>query len=142
MRGLNALTIVGDALDGVILPILTPPDLANLTGDARSEALTAWGIQFYVYSVLAHVRAVLRGLKAVATTGNHPATFVLARHLFEWTAQVCHVAENLATQIASRDWKAARELLDKVVIGGKWVKEHGHKYGATPAAMPLPDLLR
>lgn len=141
MQGLSTLTIVGDALDGVTLPTLPQPDLTNLTGDARSEALTAWGIQFYVFSVIAHVRSVLRGLKAVATTGNIPPTFVLARHIFEWTAQVCYVAENLAQHVASHDWKATRELLDAIVIGGKWVKEHGQKYGATPAAMSLPDPL-
>jgi len=141
MQGLNTVTIVSDALDGVTLPTLTSPDLTNLTGDARSEALTAWGIQFYVYSVIAHVRAVLRGLRAVASTGNLAPTFALARHIFEWTAQVCYVAENLAQHVASHDSKAARELLDKVVIGGKWVKEYGHKYGATPTATSLPDPL-
>ncbi|MGA2902765.1 MAG: hypothetical protein ABSD98_02970 [Candidatus Korobacteraceae bacterium] len=136
------MTIVSDALDSVTLPALTSPDLTNLTGDARSEALTAWGIQFYVFSVVAHVRAVLRGLKVVATTGDFAPTFVLARHIFEWTAQVCYVAENLAQHVASHDWKAARELLDEVVIGGKWVKEHGHKYGSSPTAASLPDPLR
>jgi len=142
MQGLNTLTMVSEALDGVTLPTLTSPDLTNLAGNARSEALTAWGIQFYAFSVIAHVRAVIHGLRAVATTGNLPPTFVLARLIFEWTAQVCYVAENLTGRVASRDWKAARELLDTVVIGGKWVKEHGQKYGATPTSMSLPDPLR
>jgi hypothetical protein len=142
MQGLNTVTIVSDALDGITLPALTAPDLTNLTGDARAEALNAWGIQFYVFSVIAHVRAVLRGLSAVATTGNLPPTFVLARHIFEWTAQGCYVAENLAQHVASHDWKAARELLDKVVIGGKWVNEHGHKYGSTAASLPEPLRLK
>jgi hypothetical protein len=142
MQGLSTVTIVSDALDGVTLPRLASPDLTNLTGDARSEALIAWGTQFYVFLVIAHVRAVLRGLKVVATTGNVAPTFVLARHIFEWTAQVCYVAENLAQHVAGHDWKAARKLLDEVVIGGKWVKEHGHKYGSSPIAASLPDPLR
>jgi hypothetical protein len=143
VQGLNTLVLVSEALDAIALPTLTQPDLTGLTTeDARSEALTAWGIRFYVYSVIAHLRSVLRGLRAVATTENFPPTFVLTRHVFEWTAQVCYVAENLAPQVTNKDWKAAHELLDEVVIGGKWVKEHGHKYGATPAAMSLPDPLR
>jgi hypothetical protein len=142
MQGLNTLSLVGDGLDAISLPALAQPDLTNLTGDARSEALTAWGIKVYVCSVIAYVRAVLRGLTAVATTGNLPPTFVVARHVFEWTAQVCYVTENLAQQVANKDWKAARELLDQVAIGGKWVKEHGQKYGATPTAASLPDPFR
>lgn len=143
MQGLNTLSLVSDALDAISLPVLAQPDLTTLTtADARSEALTAWGTQFYVYSVIAHVRAVLRGLTAVATTGNLPPTFVLARHVFEWTAQVCYVAENLTQQVASQDWEAPRELLDEVVIGGKWVKEHGQKYGASPTVASLPDSVR
>ena len=67
---------------------------------------------------------------------------MLGRHIFEWTAQVCYVSENLTGQVAGRDWKAARETLDTVVVGGKWVKEHGQKYGATSTAMSLPDPLR
>jgi hypothetical protein len=142
MQGLNALSLVSDRLDAISLPALAQPDLTNLTGDVRSEALTAWGIKFYVYSVIAHLRAVLRGLRAVATTGNLPPTFVLARHVFEWTAQVCYVVENLTQHVANKDWKAVRELLDEVVIGGKWAKEHGQKYGATSTATSLPDPLR
>lgn len=141
MQGLNTVAIVSDALDGVTLPTLTSPDLTNLTGDARSEALTAWGIQFYAFSVIAHVRSVLRGLRAVATTENIPPTFVLVRHIFEWTEQVCYVSEKFAQHVAGRDWTSARELLDTIVIGGKWVKEYGCKYGATPTTMSLPDTL-
>lgn len=142
MQGLNTLILVSDALDGITLPTLAQPDVTNLSGEARSEALTAWGINFYVYSVIAHVRAVLRGLREVARIGNLPPTFVVARHVFEWTAQVCFVAENLKGQVVSHDWKAAREILDEVVIGGKWFKEHGQKYGATPTAASLPDPVR
>jgi hypothetical protein len=84
----------------------------------------------------------LRGLRAVATTGNLPSTFVLARDVFEGTAQVYYVSENLRQHVPNKDWKAARELLDAVVIGGKWVKEYGQKYGAAPTAASLPDPLR
>jgi hypothetical protein len=142
MQGLNTLIVVSDALDGITLPTLAQPDVTNFSGDARSEALTAWGINFYVYSVIAHVRAVLRGLREVARTGNLPPTFVLGRHVYEWTAQVCYVGENIAHHVANHDWTAARELLDEVVIGGKWVKEHGQKYGATPTTASLPNPVR
>jgi len=143
VQGLNTLVLVSEALDAISLPTLKQHDLSLLaTEDARAEALTAWSIQFYVYSVIAHVRAILRGLEAVATTGNLPPTFVLARHVFEWTAQVCYITENLSQQVVNKDWGAARELLDAVVIGGKWVKEHGHKHGAAPTTASLPDPLR
>jgi hypothetical protein len=138
MQGLNTLLLVSRDLESISLPTLTQPDLTVLTTeDARTEARISWSVRFYVYSVIAHLRAVLRGLTAVANSGNLPATFILARHVFEWAAQVCYVNENLAKHVASKDWKAAKKLLERVVTGSEWFTKHGHKYNPAQTAVPV-----
>jgi len=143
MQGLKTLVEVSDGLQRIALAPLARPDVSKLSSeDDRTEALILWGVGFYAYSVIAHLRVVLRGLVLLAENGNLPATFVLSRHVFEWAAQVCYVNENLEKHISAKDWKAARELLDQVVIGGKWIKEHGHKYGPIETTSHIPDTLR
>jgi len=143
MQGLTPLVVVSDGLQRINLPSLARPDAREIvTTDDRKEALILWGINFYVYSVIAHVRTVLRGLIVLAESGNIPAAFVVCRHVFEWAAQVCYMNENLTNHIAAKDWDAAKNLLDKVVIGGKWIKEHGHKYDPTQVSAAIPDTIR
>jgi hypothetical protein len=143
MQGLNPLVIVSKGLDSLALSLGQPPNPTTLkTPDERKEAYIRWAITYYAYSVIAHIRTVLRGLIVLAETGNIPTAIIVCRHVFEWAAQVCYMNENLDKFFAARDWDAARDLLNQAVIGSKWIKEHGHKYDPTQVKADIPNTIR
>jgi len=143
MQGLNPLVIVSTGFDSLALSLDQPPDPRTLkTPDEAKEAYIRWAIVYYVYSVIAHIRTVLRGVIVLADSGNIPTAMVVCRHVFEWTAQVCYMNENLQKHVAARDWDAARDLLNQAVIGSRWLKEHGHKYDPTQIKIDIPNTIR
>jgi hypothetical protein len=143
VQGLNPLGIVSKGLDGLTLSLSQPPDPRTLkTPDERKDAYIRWAISYYVYSVIAHVRTIMRGLIGLADSGNIPTAIVVCRHVFEWTAQVCYMNENLHKHVAARDWDAARDLLDRAVIGSRWIREYGHKYSPTQIKAEVPNTIR
>ena len=84
----------------------------------------------------------IRGLIVLADSANIPTAIVVCRHLFEWTAQVCYMNENLQKHIAARDWDAARDLLNQAIIGSRWIREYGHKYDPTQIKTDIPNAIR
>jgi len=117
MQGLNPLVIVSKCFDGLTLSLGQPPDPRTLkTPDERKEVYIRWAITYYVYSVIAHIRTVLRGLIVLADNGNIPT--------------------------AARDWDAARDLLNQAVMGSRWIKEYGHKYDPTQITAEIPNTIR
>lgn len=141
MQGLSPLLIVGKAFDSLALS-LDPPPTKGKSQDEGKDACIRWGITYYVYSVIAHVRVVLRGLIVLADSGNIPAAMVVTRHVFEWAAQVCYMNENLQKHVGARDWDAARDLLDQAVIGSRWIREYGQKYDSTQTKTDIPNAIR
>jgi len=143
MQGLNPLVIVNKSFDALTLSLGQPPDPRTLkTPDERKEVYIRWAITYYVYSVIAHIRTVLRGLIVLADNGNIPTAMVVCRHVFEWVAQVCYMNENLQKHVAARDWDAARDLLNQAVMGSRWIKEYGHKYDPTQITAEIPNTIR
>jgi hypothetical protein len=143
MQGLNPLVLVSTGFDSLSLSLSQPPDPRTLnTPDERKEAYIHWAVTYYVYSVVAHIRTVLRGLIVLADNGNIPTAMVVCRHVFEWAAQVCYMNENLQKHVAARDWDAARDLLNQAVMGSRWIKEYGHKYDPTQIKIEIPNTIR
>ena len=143
MQGLNPIVTVSKGFDSLDLSLSQPPDPRTLnTPDERKEAYIRWAVTYYVYSVIAHIRTVLRGLIVLADSGNVPTAMVVCRHVFEWAAQVCYMNENLQKHVAARDWDTARDLLDQAVIGSRWIKEYGHKYDPTQIKTEIPNTIR
>jgi len=65
MQGLNPLVMVSKGFDSLNLSLSQPPDPRTLkTPDERKEAYIHWAVTYYVYSVIAHIRTVLRGVIA------------------------------------------------------------------------------
>ncbi len=87
-----------------------------------------WGTKYYVYSLVAHVRTILRGLIALSDAENIPAAYILSRHVFEWTAQACYMNHELRNFYAQKQWSEAWTLLSASALGNLWVKRHGAKY--------------
>lgn len=126
MKGLTPLRIVAIRLPTVTLPPLTRP--AAKPTDPPTEELVKWGIHFYVYSAIAHLRMVLSGLLQLGEADNVPAAYVLCRHVFEWTAHACYMARNLDNYVGRKEWERAWSLLSIVATGNLWFKHHGPKY--------------
>ena len=101
------LDIVTAGLERIELPSLRRPPVPN---DRADEALVLWGTQYYTYCVIAHMRAVLRGMIELLKLGNVPTAFLTSRLAFEWTAHTCLMSQELRDSIGKQDWKGAREF--------------------------------
>lgn len=139
MQGLTPLSIVSDGLRTTTLPLLTRPPVGPK--DEPTEELVLWGINYYAYSVVTHVRTVLQGLVLLAEAGNIPTTFFAARNIFEWAAHACYMSRHLANYVIRKEWGRAWKLLSMATIGNKWMKDHGPKYEPTAVFDGIPDPL-
>ena len=106
-----------------------------------------WGIKMYSYALIAQVRKVLTGLVHLAKAENVPATTILARHIFEFTAHACYMSPNLKGCFDQQDWKKAWELLGIAARANTWAKRYGSNYGPMPSMpdgwpLEIPDVLR
>jgi len=122
-----------------MLPPLVRPSVPN---DKPNQALILWGTNYYTYCVVAHLRAVLRGIIDLIKLGNVPTAFLACRHVYEWTAHACYVSKNLGDHIAKQEWAEAGQLQSRVMEANRWVKEHGEKYESSYAYDEIPDQLR
>ncbi len=133
------LPIVTSGLESIELPLLIRPAVPN---DNPNEALVLWGVQYYTYCVIAHLRVVLSGMVELLRLGNVPTAFLARRHVFEWTAHTCLMSREMEGSISKGNWKGAWEFQSRVMEANRWVKEHGEKYEPGAAYDEIPDSLR
>ena len=134
------LSIVEQGLRGISLPPVTRPALGP--DDEPTEELVYWGITFHVYCEIAHIRTVLAGLIALADMGNAPSGNILSRHIFEWTAHACYMAQKLKGLVTNRQWTPAFALLLQADTGNAWVKTHGQNYDPAPFPEKILEPIR
>jgi hypothetical protein len=139
MQGLTPLAIVADGLRKITLPPLTRPPVGPK--EEPTEELVLWGINYYAYSVVAHLRTVLQGLVLLAEAGNIPTTFFVSRNVFEWAAHACYMSRNLTDYVTKKEWFNAWKLLSMAAMGNRWIKKHGQKYEPTAVFDGVPDPL-
>jgi len=140
MRGSRVIRVVLDGLQKVELHSLSRPPVKP-TEEPTGELIN-WGAQVYVYSVIAHIRTVLKGLVQVADSENIPVAFIIVRHVFEWAAHAAYMSRSLRVFYKQKQWKEAWELLTASATGNRWIKRYGSKYapvGATWAFDDTPD---
>ena len=63
--------------------------------------------------------------------GNTPSGNILSRHIFEWTAQSCYMAEKLKWFVTTHQWRPAFDLLLQANTGNAWVRDYGGHYAVT-----------
>jgi hypothetical protein len=134
----DILPIVETGLKKIELPPLTRPDVAD---DNPNEDLVLWSIQFYAYSVIAHLRTVLRGLVQLIDGANIPTAFVVCRHVFEWAAHTCYMCRNTKNYVERKEWRRAWHLHSLAMQGNRWAKEYGTKYEPAAITNDIPDPL-
>src|ERR1700679_1956710 len=97
-----------EKLRSVTLPTLTRPAVppnANPTED-----LVLWGIQKYAYSLIMHIRTVLKGIMLLAESGNAPTFIIVCRHVYEWNMQCSYAYTKFRSLLDGRDLQGAWEL--------------------------------
>jgi hypothetical protein len=136
MRGIRTLKTVADNLRTIDLPSLRRP--AVKPDEPKTEELVQWGICVFVYLLIAHMQKVLAGLAQLAEAENFAAAAPVCRHVFEWAALSCYLTDKVNHQFTQHDWNEAWNLLTKVALGSKWIRQHGGKYaGDPPVKIPL-----
>lgn len=127
MVGNRPLELVADGLRNITLPSLRRPPVKP--NEDPTEELVQWGTKVYVYSVIAHIRAILSGLVQLAQVGNIPASYIVSRHILEWAAHACYMSRNLKNYFQRKEWRRAWRVLTSAVTGNLWARKYGAKYG-------------
>lgn len=110
----------------IILPPLVRPPVPP--EDDPTKELVFWGMRRYVYSLVAHIRTVLRGAKLLANSGNAPTFIIVCRHVYEWNMQSSYAYLNFDLHLKNADLKSAWNLYLSLSEGNSWIKKHGQKY--------------
>ncbi len=131
--------VIDEELQKITLPSLFRPAVGP--HEDPTEELVLWGINYHVYSLLAHLRMILAGLVQLTHQENVPAAYILCRHVFEWTAQSCYMSRNLKNYVARKEWKRAWSLQSIVANGSLWLKRHGANYAPRELVEGVPDPL-
>jgi hypothetical protein len=139
MNKIMPAELIERELRNLTLPSLIRPPVGPK--DDPTEELVLWGINYYVYSVLAHLRSILGGIVQLAQANNVPAAYILCRHVFEWTAQSCYMSRNLKNYVERKEWKRAWSLQSIVANGSLWLKRYGTKYAPPEFVEGIPDPL-
>lgn len=116
-------------LDQIKLPVLQRPTVAADT--APTIELTNWACQFYCFS--AHFREMLRSFTVLVWNGLIPASFVIARCLFETTAHTHYTHKHVNPVLDSNDLETARTFLTNINMGSRYMQEeYGDKLEEWP----------
>lgn len=142
MKGNRIVRIVDEGLQRVALPTLSRPGLKP--AENPKEVLINWGTQYYAYSLIAHVRTILKGVLQLCDAENVPAAYIIGRHIFECAAHACYMNRNLHDHYQQKQWSEAWKLLSAAAIGNLWMKRHGTKYAdpSTAVVIDAPNPIR
>jgi hypothetical protein len=117
---------IEEKLRAIILPpLMRPPVLPEAD---PTEELIFWGMREYAYSLIAHIRKVLKGIVLLAEAGNAPTFIIVCRHIYEWNMQCSYAYVTFRSFLNKGDLKGAWELYLTVCGGNGWMKKHGGKY--------------
>jgi hypothetical protein len=139
MQGRTPLAVATEHLQRITLPPLTRPSVGK--DEEPTEELISWGIKYYAYSAIAHLRMVLQGIVLLANAENIPTTYFASRNVFEWAAHACYMSRNLSNYVTKKEWGRAWKLLTMGAMGNRWLKDHGPKYEPKAVFDGVPDPL-
>jgi hypothetical protein len=100
------------------------PDVSQ--GKPTTEELAVWAVRVYIYSLLFHVREVLRSTVTLYDAGQLPVIFLCARSLFESAAHLYYVKKHVGDHISKKNYEAAWDFMRKVNVDSRYMVE---KYG-------------
>ena len=117
----SQIEAVSRELDKINLPGLQRP--AVVASAAATLDLIRWACQFYCFSVLAHFREMLRSFTVLVWNGLIPASFVIARCLFEIAAHSHYTHKHVVQYLDRNDLETAWRFLNDVNMGSRYMQE-------------------
>ena len=132
------LAIALSHLEAIELPDIPLPLVAF---DKIDEGRLFFGVRYYVYASIAHVRKILRGLVQVSDEANWACANVLARHLMEWAAHATFLKVKLPSLLRSKQLDEAWAMLLQLNGGDMYFRRYGAKYlesGTPSVEIPNP----
>ena len=95
--------------------------------------LVNWASQMYCFSLLAHFRELLRSFLDLVQDSFVPASFVVARCLFEMAAHAHYTHKHAVQYLDANGLQAAWDFLFEINMGSRYMRE---EYGDQPADWP------
>src|SRR5262249_41069707 len=90
-----------------------------------TQELVEWAGRFYASVLMSHVRELLRCFLLIAREGQTPATWVLARAIFEFGAHAALVHNKSQKRRDARDLAGAFDLFARATQGDREMRERG-----------------
>lgn len=105
----------------VDLPSLQRPPVPY--GAAPTRQLVDFGISLYSYGAFCHFREMLQTFICVADAGMVPASFLVARVMFEMAAHTYYVQKHVGQYLKENDLRRAEKFLDEANTGSRYLQE-------------------
>lgn len=121
MEDLDRLRAVSKVARQVDLPCLQRPPVPPSA--PPTQQLVEFGISLYGYSVFCHFREMLQSFICVAGAGLVPASFLVARVMFEMAAHTYYVQKHLDQYLKEKNLCKVEKFLDGVNTGSRYLQE-------------------
>ena len=131
MSDLEQIKAASDHLVKLRFPELPRPPISH--DEPPTAKLVAWGSRMYCYSLLAHFCEMLGSFLTLAEMGLVPASFVIARCLFEMAAHAYYTDKHVKQFMDQNDIQSAWDFLVEINMGSQYMKE---EYGERPEEWP------
>jgi hypothetical protein len=105
---LNPAKFIAEKLQVTALPTLVRPLVPS--EDDPPQELIHWGIRKYAYSLISHIRMVLKGIVLLSEAGNTPTCIIACRHVYEWNMQSAYAYVAFRSFLSNQDLKGAWDL--------------------------------
>jgi hypothetical protein len=113
-----------EGLASVEFPALMRPEVPPEA--PPTPELVNWAVALYCFGLLSHFREMLRSFLFLSANGHTPASFLLARCLFEMGAHAYYTHKHVTQQLDAGDMGKAWEFLKEINMGSRYmVEEYG-----------------
>lgn len=126
------IQVAVERLTAFALPTLARPPVP-LEAPPTSE-LVNWAAELYCFGLLSHFREMLRSFLFLVENGYVPASFLIARSLFEMGAHAYYVHKHVTQYLDAGDIGKAWLFLTEINMGNRYMEE---EYGEVKDMPPF-----
>lgn len=123
------IQVAVERLTAITLPTLARPPVP-LEAPPTSE-LVNWAAELYCFGLLSHFREMLRSFLFLVENGYVPASFLIARSLFEMGAHAYYVQKHVTQYLDAGDIGKAWSFLTEINMGNRYMQEEYGEDGDT-----------
>ena len=115
------IQVAVERLTAITLPTLARPPVP-LEAPPTSE-LVNWAAELYCFGLLSTFREMLRSFLFLVENGYVPASFLIARSLFEMGAHAYYVQKHVTQYLDAGDIEKAWAFLTEINMGSRYMQE-------------------